>query len=80
VLEFNIAMPPLPNKSNNLAFAVLRLATYPKAPAGGRHELARPVALKFDEVLSTHAQQFRGYVFMTHPLSFKEVRAWDLAA
>jgi hypothetical protein len=80
-LEYNIAMPPLPNASNNLAFAVLRLATYPKtsssntaAAAARCQELPRPLASKFDEVFATHAQQFRGYLFMTHECSFKEVR------
>ena len=55
----HIVPPPRPSARGSLAFAALRLTTFP----AGMRALPMPVQLKLQEVVAVQAQQFRGYVF-----------------
>jgi hypothetical protein len=71
-LEYNISPGPVPNDNGSLVFVSLRLTTYPK---NKQCDLPRSVVDKFSGVFSSSAQQFKGYIFETHNLSFVKVCA-----
>lgn len=70
VMQYNINIPPMPNDTNSLVFVCMRLCTYPK---NKKCDLPQAVAARFEDVLATSAQQFKGYFFQAHEGAFKEV-------